>query len=323
MSNELLPGLTGQIQSQAEQSNYARLASQAQALRRRFEASGQDERKLKEAAQDFEAIFIGKLWEQMRNTVPKEGYLHSRQEDFYLSMFDHELSRKLAGAGGIGLGDMLYEQLKTQLVQKSQAASPGAPVEIKPLPEEDRDRLRAGAKAAAASLASAGADPAALSRAELSRRIDDLALEIVRQASEAERMAPARSPLPRIAWPVEGQTVSQFGFSAPTDRLPAGASSGVEISAPAQARVAACLDGRVTAVEYRPGLGIAVEIEHENGLRSVYGHLESVKVRPGERVEAGREIARLAPENGKNVPRLYFEIRQGNIALNPELLRTA
>ncbi len=322
MSKELFPALGVEAQSQAEQSNYARLASQAQTLRRRFEAAGQDERKLKDASQDFEAIFIGKLWEQMRATVPKEGYLHSKQEDFYLSMFDHELSRKLSAAGGIGIGDMLYEQLKSQLVRKSQAATPGAPVEIRPLPEDEQDKLRHKARAATAP-SEAMANPAALSRAELFRRIDDLALEIEHGISSGAQERPANSPLPSIDWPVDGRTVSRFGFPKPMDRLPTGARSGIEIAAPAQSSVSACLDGVVTAVEHRPGQGIVVEIEHENGLRSVYGHLESVRVSAGQRVSSGREIARLAPEYGKNVPRLYFEIRQGNIALNPELLRSA
>lgn len=324
MSNELFPGMMNEVQGQAELSNYAKLAAQSQALRRRFEAPNQDKAKLKDATQDFEAIFIGKLWEQMRNTVPKEGYLHSKQEDFYLSMFDQELSRKLAGAGGIGLGDMLYEQLKSQLVEKSKSAAPGAPVEIKPLPEAEQAKLKARAETAAQVAEQEMGDPAILSREELFRRIDHLALEIEREARSAtEEAKTAGSPLPNIAWPVEGRTVSRFGFTSPTSRLPTENHSGVEIAAPALSDVSACLEGVVTAVEHRPDLGLVVEIEHEGGLRSIYGHLENVRVSQGQRVAAGREIAQLAPEYGKNVPRLYFEVRQGNIALNPELLRTA
>ncbi len=323
MSKELFPGMMNEVQGQTELSNYAKLAAQSQALRRRFENSGQDQAKLKEATQDFEAIFIGKLWEQMRNTVPKEGYLHSKQEDFYLSMFDQELSRKLAGAGGIGIGDMLYEQLKSHLVEKSKSATPGTPIEIKPLPASEQARLkpRSGALAPAGQDA---VDPADLSRDEIFRRIDHLALEIERQSRlETEQAGAAGFPLPNIAWPVEGRTVSQFGFAAPTSRLPSASRSGVEIAAPAMSSVSACLEGVVTAVERRPDLGLVVEIEHADGLRSIYGNLENVRVSQGQRVSAGREIAQLAPEYGKNVPRLYFEIRQGNIALNPELLRTA
>ncbi|MFO7594829.1 MAG: peptidase M23, partial [Desulfocurvibacter africanus] len=80
MSDQLFPGMMNEVQDQTELSNYAKLVAQSQALRRRFESPNQDKAKLREATQDFEAIFIGKLWEQMRNTVPKEGYLHSKQE---------------------------------------------------------------------------------------------------------------------------------------------------------------------------------------------------------------------------------------------------
>lgn len=324
MSDQLFPGMMNGVQDQTELSNYAKLAAQSQALRRRFESPNQDKAKLREATQDFEAIFIGKLWEQMRNTVPKEGYLHSKQEDFYLSMFDQELSRKLAGAGGIGIGDMLYEQLKTQLVEKSKSATPGAPVEIKPLPEVEQAKLKTRSEPSAPVAEQGAADPAVLPRDEIFRRIDHLALEIESQARlETEQAKSAGFPLPHIDWPIEGRTVSQFGFAAPTNRLPSGSRGGVEIAAPALSSVSACLEGVVTAVERRPDLGLVVEIEHGDGLRSVYGHLENVQVSQGQRVTAGREIAQLAPEYGKNVPRLYFEVRQGNIALNPELLRTA
>ena len=73
--------------------------------------SADKEKQLKTACQNFEAVFISKLWQQMKSTVPKEGYLHSKQEDTYMSMFDKEFSEKMAQAGGIGLSDMIYAQL--------------------------------------------------------------------------------------------------------------------------------------------------------------------------------------------------------------------
>lgn len=81
--------------------------------------AAKDEQQLREATQGFEAMFIQQLWKQMRQTVPQEGYLHSREEEAYLSMFDEELSRKMAGAGGIGLGDMLFRELQEQLARSA------------------------------------------------------------------------------------------------------------------------------------------------------------------------------------------------------------
>lgn len=91
---------------------------------------GKDEAaKLKESCQGFESIFIQKMWEQMRKTVPQEGYLHSKQEAMYQSMFDYEFSRKMSEAGGIGLADMMYEQLGQRLVQQgSITETSGGPV---------------------------------------------------------------------------------------------------------------------------------------------------------------------------------------------------
>ncbi len=102
--------------------------------------------KLKEAAKGFESIFMGKMWEQMRATVPKDDYLHSKEEEFYLSMFDRELSQKMADAGGVGLGKMLYDSLKTKLSEASQDAAPLKPLgaeaaRLNPLPTRSGTRV--------------------------------------------------------------------------------------------------------------------------------------------------------------------------------------
>ena len=80
---------------------------------------------LRDTCEGFEAIFLQKMWEQMRKTVPKEGYLHSKDEEMYQSMFDVELCKKMTTAGGIGLADMLYEQLSQKLVDTGRTTSPG------------------------------------------------------------------------------------------------------------------------------------------------------------------------------------------------------
>ena len=93
-------------------------------LKRHIEGGQSKEKQLRQACEDFESVFIQKIWEQMRKSVPKEGYLHSRDEEMYQSMFDVEFSKKMASAGGIGLADMLYEQLNIKLGNASRATSP-------------------------------------------------------------------------------------------------------------------------------------------------------------------------------------------------------
>ncbi len=67
--------------------------------------------KLRSASEGFEAIFIQRMWEQMRENVPKDGLMSSKDEKFWQSMYDQELSKSMAEAGGIGLADMMMEQL--------------------------------------------------------------------------------------------------------------------------------------------------------------------------------------------------------------------
>ncbi|SBW00400.1 putative Peptidase M23 family protein [uncultured delta proteobacterium] len=105
------------------------------AMRKRVSGGPSEEAKLREACEGFESIFLQKMWEQMRKNVKKEGYLHSKDEEAYQSMFDVELAKKMASAGGIGLADMLYEQLGQKLHNASKTTGSGlmrAPLPIDP-----------------------------------------------------------------------------------------------------------------------------------------------------------------------------------------------
>ena len=96
-------------------------------------AGGKDrEAQLRKACQNFEAVFISKLWQQMKQTVPKDSGMHGQQEEMYVSMFDKDFSEKMAEDGGIGLGDMLYDQLSQRLKDTSRDTLNGT---VKPFNE--------------------------------------------------------------------------------------------------------------------------------------------------------------------------------------------
>ena len=82
--------------SEATQSDLVRRKLDMNALRDRLGDPRTKEEKLRETCESFESIFLQKMWEQMRKTVNKEGYLHSKDEESYQSMFDVELSKKMA-----------------------------------------------------------------------------------------------------------------------------------------------------------------------------------------------------------------------------------
>ncbi|HJT23785.1 MAG TPA: rod-binding protein [bacterium] len=71
------------------------------------------EAELKSVAQNFESLFMEMLMKEMRNSVQKSNLLgNSRGMEFFESMYDEQLTQKLASSGGLGLGHMVYERLK-------------------------------------------------------------------------------------------------------------------------------------------------------------------------------------------------------------------
>ncbi|WP_285907048.1 rod-binding protein [Pseudodesulfovibrio pelocollis] len=121
------------LAKQADTSDLVRFKQEMDGLKERMAGDAGDKSKqLRQACQNFEAVFISKLWQEMRNTVPKDGYTKSKQEDMYLSMFDKDFAETMAQAGGIGLADLIYDQLSEKLKETSRDALPGA-VSIRPL----------------------------------------------------------------------------------------------------------------------------------------------------------------------------------------------
>ena len=79
----------------------------------RLQQSAREQRPeaLREAAQQFEALFLHQMIKQMRATVPDSGLIDNRQTEFYQSLLDHQWAQTLAERG-VGLADLLIEQLE-------------------------------------------------------------------------------------------------------------------------------------------------------------------------------------------------------------------
>jgi flagellar protein FlgJ len=81
---------------------------------RRAAQSG-DKKALKEAAQQFEAIFVHMMLKSMRKAqdvmVDKDSPFNSEQVKFYRGMHDQQLATDLSSNGSIGLADIIVRQL--------------------------------------------------------------------------------------------------------------------------------------------------------------------------------------------------------------------
>jgi flagellar protein FlgJ len=65
---------------------------------------------LKQAATQFEAMFINMMMKSMRDATPQDGMLDSQQTKTFTTMLDQQMSQNLAKRG-VGLADVLVRQL--------------------------------------------------------------------------------------------------------------------------------------------------------------------------------------------------------------------
>lgn len=78
-------------------------------------SKGQNPEKLKQAAQQFEAIFIQQMYKEMRKTIPDDGLIpRGNADDIYAQLQDMEAAKITARNGGIGLADLMMQQLMKQ-----------------------------------------------------------------------------------------------------------------------------------------------------------------------------------------------------------------
>ncbi|WP_243361686.1 peptidoglycan DD-metalloendopeptidase family protein [Fundidesulfovibrio terrae] len=117
---KILESVTPEKAEQAGMEGEALRTLTVQAQNKRMNPGPSEEKKAREAFEGFESVFIGQMIKEMRKTVPKDGLLHSSQEDQYVSMFDEELSKTLTKQGGIGLADFMQRQLAMSATAKSQ-----------------------------------------------------------------------------------------------------------------------------------------------------------------------------------------------------------
>jgi murein DD-endopeptidase MepM/ murein hydrolase activator NlpD len=116
---------------------------------------------------------------------------------------------------------------------------------------------------------------------------------------------------------VAGPVTSRFG--ARLDPLTGGRAShpGIDLAARAGTPIRAPAGGLVLSAGPRGGYGNAVEIDHGDGLVTLYGHAADLFVSPGDFVEPGQAIATVGSTGRSTGPHLHFEVRQGGRPVDP------
>ena len=85
-------------------------------------AAEKRDKELRKACEGFEAMFLNMMYRQMRATVPENTLFgESNALKIFQDMRDDELMKKVAAGGGIGIADMMYQQLKPQVESRNAA----------------------------------------------------------------------------------------------------------------------------------------------------------------------------------------------------------
>jgi murein DD-endopeptidase MepM/ murein hydrolase activator NlpD len=133
-------------------------------------------------------------------------------------------------------------------------------------------------------------------------------------ASFDRRFAPSKNAVSsqNYMWPVRGVILSPYG---PRGR---GMHPGVDIDGKMGQTVVAARAGMIiTAGPKYSGYGNMVDILHEDGIVTRYGHASRVFVHVGQRIAQGEPIMAVGCTGRCTGPHVHFEVRIGGHSVNP------
>jgi murein DD-endopeptidase MepM/ murein hydrolase activator NlpD len=139
------------------------------------------------------------------------------------------------------------------------------------------------------------------------------------QAQDIEKMARSTDRLatkPSI-WPTSGEVTSGFGWR----NSPWGDGSefhpGIDIANSMGTPIVATADGEVVKSEASGGYGNIVQIDHGNGITTIYGHNSRIIVNVGQSVKKGQVISYLGSTGRSTGPHVHYEVRVNGTAVDP------
>jgi peptidoglycan hydrolase FlgJ len=87
---------------------------------------GDDPKAIRAVAQQFESLFTTMMLKSMRSAKLGEGLGDSQESDLYQGMYDQQVALKISQGKGIGLADMLMQQLTHSSKSKATAGATAA-----------------------------------------------------------------------------------------------------------------------------------------------------------------------------------------------------
>ncbi|MEH7155500.1 peptidoglycan DD-metalloendopeptidase family protein [Neobacillus drentensis] len=92
---------------------------------------------------------------------------------------------------------------------------------------------------------------------------------------------------------------------------------GIDIARPSNRTIKAADNGVVVSAGWGGGYGNKIVIDHQNGYRTLYGHMSSLKVRVGQTVSKGTAIGVMGATGDATGVHLHFEVYKNGSLVNP------
>lgn len=120
-----------------------------------------------------------------------------------------------------------------------------------------------------------------------------------------------------LPWPVRGPVLRPYGRSVHPQFKTVVVNKGLNIGAAAGTPIHVVAPGTVKYVDWLPGYGKCIIVDHGDGFYTLYAHAAAIYPAEGALVGAGEVIGEVGDTGSLNGAQLYFEIRKGKESLDP------
>ncbi len=157
----------------------------------------------------------------------------------------------------------------------------------------------------------------------LSSRLDKLSVAATRQEQSLQELTDyfqdQKSLLASVptVWPARGWVTSDFGQRLDPYTADRMMHAGLDIAAEPGKPIYAPADGTVVFAGPEGNYGNVIALDHGFGIKTRYGHLAEILVKPGDRVRRGEQVGSVGNSGRATGPHLHYEVRVNGIPQNP------
>ena len=138
--------------------------------------------------------------------------------------------------------------------------------------------------------------------------------EVFKLATQKEEMLVS---IPGILPTNKANLVSFFGMRPHPRYKVMRPHTGVDFSAPTGTPIYVTGNGVVESVKYMGGYGNTIVVDHGFNYKTLYGHLSTMNVRPGQTVKRGQQIGKIGNTGNSVGPHLHYEVHYKGVPKNP------